>query len=90
MVDDENSRVYLSNKLSKAKRNLTKLTSEIESKRKEIDGMESLKEAYENNPRLGDSDAVTDVFNLIFFIINIIFFNSYNFLICLNKFKESA
>ncbi|PKC08302.1 FCH-domain-containing protein [Rhizophagus irregularis] len=60
LVDDENSRVYLSNKLSKAKRNLTKLTSEIESKRKEIDGMESLKEAYENNPRLGDSDAVTD------------------------------
>ena len=66
MVDDENSRVYLSNKLSKAKRNLTKLTSEIETKRKEIDGMESLKEAYENNPKLGDSDAVTDVFNVLF------------------------
>ncbi|RIA98362.1 hypothetical protein C1645_731713 [Glomus cerebriforme] len=60
LVDDENSQVYLSNKLSKAKRNLMKLTSEIDSKRKEIDGMESLKEAYENNPKLGDSDAVTD------------------------------
>ena len=73
MIDDENSRVYLSNKLSKAKRHLTKLSSEIESKRKEIDGMESLKEAYENNPKLGNSDAVTDVFNDLFDILIIIF-----------------
>jgi len=62
LANDENSQVYLSNKLSKAKRNLSKLVPKIESKRKEIDGMESLKEAYENNPKLGDADAVADVF----------------------------
>ncbi|CAG8475963.1 12432_t:CDS:10 [Funneliformis caledonium] len=65
LINDENSQVYLSNKLSKAKRNLEKLTSEIESKKKEIDGMQSLKEAYENNSKLGDADAVTDMLDLI-------------------------
>nr|CAG8531092.1 8011_t:CDS:10 [Entrophospora candida] len=60
LVDDENSKVFLNNKLSKAKRKLYTLIPEIETKRKHIDGMDSLKEAYENNPKLGGVDAVTD------------------------------
>lgn len=53
--------MFLNNKLSKAKRKLYTLIPEIETKRKHIDGMDSLKEAYENNPKLGGADAVTDV-----------------------------
>ncbi|CAJ0912357.1 1878_t:CDS:2, partial [Entrophospora sp. SA101] len=60
LVDDENAKVFLNNKLSKAKRKLYTLIPEIETKRKHIDGMDSLKEAYENNPKLGGVDAVTD------------------------------
>ncbi|CAI2169478.1 9273_t:CDS:10 [Funneliformis geosporum] len=70
LINDENSQVYLSNKLSKAKRNLEKLALEIESKRKEIDGMESLKEAYENNSKLdvGSDHEIHDFKNASFAI----------------------
>ncbi|CAG8719947.1 16310_t:CDS:2, partial [Racocetra fulgida] len=40
---------------------LPNLISAIEEKRKQIIGLKSLKEAYGNNPKLGDFDAVTDV-----------------------------
>ncbi|CAG8504074.1 11876_t:CDS:10 [Acaulospora colombiana] len=60
MVDSGNTRVFLSNKLLKSKQKLPELISEIELKRKEIDGLESLKYAYENNPKHGDPDDVTD------------------------------
>ncbi|CAG8767014.1 2962_t:CDS:2, partial [Dentiscutata heterogama] len=59
-VIDENTQVYLNNQLSKSKRKLPNLNSTIEEKSKQIVGLKSLKEAYENNPKLGDSEAVTD------------------------------
>ncbi|CAG8515065.1 8350_t:CDS:10 [Acaulospora morrowiae] len=60
MADDENSRVFLSNKLLKSKQKLSELISEVEPKKKEIEGLESLKHAYEDNIKLGDPDVVTD------------------------------
>ncbi|CAG8633452.1 10160_t:CDS:10 [Dentiscutata erythropus] len=59
-VIDENTQVYLNNQLSKSNRKLPNLNSTIEEKSKQIVGLKSLKEAYENNPKLGDSEAVTD------------------------------
>ncbi|CAG8627980.1 13940_t:CDS:10, partial [Cetraspora pellucida] len=59
-VSDENTHVFLNNQLSKSGRKLPNLILTIEEKRKQIIGLKSLKEAYENNPKLGDFDAVTD------------------------------
>ncbi|KAF0420928.1 FCH-domain-containing protein [Gigaspora margarita] len=59
-VIDENTQVFLNNQLSKSKRKLPNLISTIEEKSKQIVGLKSLKEAYENNSNLGDSEAVTD------------------------------
>ncbi|RHZ77479.1 hypothetical protein Glove_177g134 [Diversispora epigaea] len=60
LVNDEDASVFLSNKLSKSRQRLSELTQEIEAKRKQLDGLLSLKDAYENNHKLGDSDTVTE------------------------------
>ncbi|CAG8576472.1 4892_t:CDS:10 [Diversispora eburnea] len=60
LVNDENASVFLSNKLSKSRQRLSELTQEIETKKKQLDGLLSLKDAYENNHKLGDSDTVTE------------------------------
>lgn len=70
LVNDENARVFLSNKLTKSKQRLSELTYEVETKRKELEGLVSLKDAYENNRSLGNSDSVTEV-RILSIILNI-------------------
>ncbi|CAG8434589.1 6981_t:CDS:10 [Ambispora gerdemannii] len=60
LANDENAQVFLSNKLVKAKQRLTDYNSSIETKKKDISGMENLVDAYSKNPSLGNADVVNE------------------------------
>lgn len=61
MSDQEAPKVYLQNKLIRSRKKLVELRPVIESKRREIQGLDNLREAYERQEGLGDPDEVMDV-----------------------------
>lgn len=57
----ESSKVFLQNKLLRARKKLRELKPLVETKRREIAGLENLREAYERQEGLGDGDEVMEV-----------------------------
>ncbi|CAG8462865.1 5780_t:CDS:10 [Paraglomus occultum] len=57
---DDVSQVYLSNKLVRVRKQLASVNATIEIKERDIEGMQSLQEAYSNNANLGDADTVIE------------------------------
>ena len=58
---DDISHVHLSNKLVRARKQLASINDTIEIKERDIEGMQSLQEAYSTNANLGDADTVIEV-----------------------------
>ena len=57
---DDNARVFLSNKLMKLRRKQAQTAVDINSRLKDMEGLQNLKEAYHGNRSLGDPDDVNE------------------------------
>ena len=60
MVDNSYAKVFLRNKLTKLKENLSSVSSDIHGAMKIIDGLKTLHEAYTLNPQNGDPDEIQE------------------------------
>ncbi|PWN49546.1 hypothetical protein IE53DRAFT_369667 [Violaceomyces palustris] len=60
MSTEQDPRVYLQNRLIRCRARLGELQPLVESKRREVAGLENLKDAYEKQEGLGDPDEVMD------------------------------
>ncbi|GJJ77311.1 formin-binding protein 1 [Entomortierella parvispora] len=60
LVVDDNARVFLSNKLMKLRRKQAQTAVDINSRLKDMEGLQNLKEAYLGNRSLGDPDDVNE------------------------------
>lgn len=58
---DADAAVFLANKLAKSKKRLQALEAQLADKRKEIDGLAALRDAYIRNPNMGDCGDVQEV-----------------------------
>lgn len=61
LIVNSDTKIYLHNSLYKTKMNLKALEVDITSKRKELDGLLNLEDAYRKNPSLGDPEEVHEV-----------------------------
>lgn len=59
MIDD-NAQVFLSNKLMKLRRKQAQATVDINSRLKDMEGLQNLKEAYNGNSSMGDPEEVQE------------------------------
>ncbi|KTW26265.1 uncharacterized protein T551_03564 [Pneumocystis jirovecii RU7] len=60
MVANEDSIVFLKNKVIKSRMKLSQLQENVDIKRREIDGLQNLREVYSKNPQLGSQNDVTN------------------------------
>lgn len=60
LVTDDAARIYLANKIEKARAELVEQNKLIDGKRKEMDGLANLLDAYTKNPTLGDAEEVRE------------------------------
>lgn len=54
-------KVFLQNKLARSRARLAEIGPQIESKRREVSGLDNLTQAYSKNEALGDADEVMEV-----------------------------
>ncbi|KAI9242515.1 MAG: hypothetical protein BYD32DRAFT_362651, partial [Podila humilis] len=60
LVIDDNAQVFLSNKLMKLRRKQAQATVDINSRLKDMEGLQNLKEAYTGNNSMGDPEEVQE------------------------------
>ncbi|KAI7829549.1 hypothetical protein BC939DRAFT_509470, partial [Gamsiella multidivaricata] len=60
LVVDDNARVFLSNKLMKLRRKQAQTIVDINTRLKDMEGLQNLKEAYTGNSSLGDPEEVNE------------------------------
>ncbi|KAG5519677.1 hypothetical protein PMAC_001833 [Pneumocystis sp. 'macacae'] len=60
MVANEDSIVFLKNKVIKSRMKLLQLQENVDIKKREIDGLQNLREVYSKNPQLGSQNDVTN------------------------------
>ncbi|KAF9379631.1 hypothetical protein CPB97_008860 [Podila verticillata] len=60
LVIDNNAQVFLSNKLMKLRRKQAQATVDINSRLKDLEGLQNLKEAYTGNNSMGDPEEVQE------------------------------
>jgi hypothetical protein len=59
-VIDDNAQVFLINKLMKLRRKQAQTTVDIQSRLKDMEGLQNLKEAYTGNNSMGDPEEVQE------------------------------
>lgn len=60
MITDPEAGVFLQNKLVRARTRLRELEPLVEQKRKEIESMEKIRDAYTTDPKLGDANEILE------------------------------
>ena len=60
LVSDEQSQIYLSNKLAKVEERISILDNDLNMKQRELAGLRNLHDAYSKTPSLGNADEVND------------------------------
>ncbi|KAG4306321.1 hypothetical protein PORY_000309 [Pneumocystis oryctolagi] len=60
MVANEDAVVFLKNKVIKSRTKLLQLQENVNTKKREIDGLQNLREVYSKNPQLGSQNDVTN------------------------------
>ncbi|KAG5439786.1 hypothetical protein PCANB_000068 [Pneumocystis canis] len=60
IIADDNSVVFLRNRVVKSRMKLLQLQENVDTKRREIDGLQNLREVYLKNPQLGNQNDVTN------------------------------
>lgn len=64
MVTDESAKVYLANKVAKAKSTMLEIDADVHAKTKEIEGLQRLLDAYKRSPNAGDPFDVNEVWQV--------------------------
>lgn len=60
MIANDDSIVFLKNKIIKSRMKLLQLQENVNAKKQEIDGLQNLREVYSKNPHLGNQNDVTN------------------------------
>lgn len=60
MITDDHSIIFLKNKALRSRMKLLQLQENVDTKKREIDGLQNLREVYSKNPNLGNQDEVTN------------------------------